>query len=217
VLLGVLCQSLECLTRWTQRVSVAKIGDGAKGEAHIKNMSNESNKASADFDHNPEGWSEFCAMHFRRIFCINPNVSPPRRRSIERLGVAVPDSSTLIPAGSPTRAIRPLPTLATRDTKGCNATVSGSRRESWLEGPLATLGYVGSRPIPVTGAAPLQTFKWLFKYLGRLHQNRVEELDAERLGRFDVDHKYERGRPLHGWIGRPVEYARRGYRLRSSE
>jgi len=40
---------------------VTKIGGGAEDEeAHIANMGDESDKASADFGHNPEGWREFC-------------------------------------------------------------------------------------------------------------------------------------------------------------
>ena len=53
---------------------MAKIGSGAKdSEAHIANMSNESDKASADFGHNPEGWREFCSRalsHGLPIFAI---------------------------------------------------------------------------------------------------------------------------------------------------
>jgi hypothetical protein len=53
---------------------VTKIGGGAKEEeAHIANMSDESDKASADFGHNPEGWREFCSRalsHGLRIFAI---------------------------------------------------------------------------------------------------------------------------------------------------
>ena len=40
---------------------MSKIGGGAKDEeTHIANMIDESDKASADFGHNPEGWREFC-------------------------------------------------------------------------------------------------------------------------------------------------------------
>jgi hypothetical protein len=40
---------------------VTKIGGGAKDEeSHIANMRNESDKANADFGHNPKGWREFC-------------------------------------------------------------------------------------------------------------------------------------------------------------
>ena len=53
---------------------MAKIGGGAKDkESHIANMSDESDKASADFGHNPEGWREFClrALSYGlRIFAI---------------------------------------------------------------------------------------------------------------------------------------------------
>ncbi|MNC91898.1 hypothetical protein D3C83_82350 [compost metagenome] len=53
---------------------MSKIGGGAKdSEAHIANMSDESDKASADFGHNPEGWREFCPRalsHALLIFAI---------------------------------------------------------------------------------------------------------------------------------------------------
>ncbi len=53
---------------------MSKIGGGAKDEeSHIANMSDESDKASADFGHNPEGWREFCIRalsHGLRIFSI---------------------------------------------------------------------------------------------------------------------------------------------------
>ncbi len=55
---------------------MAKIGGGAKDEeTHIANMSDESDKASADFGHNPEGWREFCPRALSRglvIFAILP-------------------------------------------------------------------------------------------------------------------------------------------------
>jgi len=55
---------------------VSKIGGGAKeSEAHIENMSDESDKASADFGHNPQGWREFCPRALSRalvIFAILP-------------------------------------------------------------------------------------------------------------------------------------------------
>jgi len=46
---------------------VSKIGGGAKdSEAHIANMSDESDKASADFGHNPQGWREYCPRALSR-------------------------------------------------------------------------------------------------------------------------------------------------------
>ena len=48
-----------------------KIGGGAKdSEAHIANMRDESDKASADFGHNPEGWREFCLRALSRALLI---------------------------------------------------------------------------------------------------------------------------------------------------
>ncbi len=53
---------------------MSKIGGGAKDEeSHIANMSDESDKASVDFGHNPEGWREFCPralLHGLLIFAI---------------------------------------------------------------------------------------------------------------------------------------------------
>ena len=53
---------------------MTKIGGGAKDEeAHIANMGDESDKASADFGHDPEGWREFCPRalsHGLPIFAI---------------------------------------------------------------------------------------------------------------------------------------------------
>ena len=50
---------------------MSKIGDDAKdSEAHIANMRNESDKGSADFGHNPEGWREFCIRALSRAFLI---------------------------------------------------------------------------------------------------------------------------------------------------
>jgi hypothetical protein len=55
---------------------VSKIGGGAKDEeAHTASMGDESDKASADFGHNPEGWREFCFGALSRalvIFAILP-------------------------------------------------------------------------------------------------------------------------------------------------
>ncbi len=46
---------------------MSKIGGGAKDEeSHIANMSDESDKASADFGHNPKGWREFCIRALSR-------------------------------------------------------------------------------------------------------------------------------------------------------
>ena len=61
---------------------MSKIGGGAKdSEAHIANMGDESDKANADFGHNPEGWREFCLRalsHGLRIFpiCAAPRFAP---------------------------------------------------------------------------------------------------------------------------------------------
>jgi hypothetical protein len=50
---------------------VSKIGGGAKdSEAHIANMCDESDKANADFGHNPEGWREFCLRALSRDLLI---------------------------------------------------------------------------------------------------------------------------------------------------
>lgn len=50
---------------------MTKIGGGAKDEAsHIANMRNESDKATADFGHNPEGWREFCPRALSRALQI---------------------------------------------------------------------------------------------------------------------------------------------------
>ena len=61
---------------------MTKIDGGAKDEeSHIANMSDESDKASADFGHNPQGWREFCLRalsHGLPIFAIwaAPCVAP---------------------------------------------------------------------------------------------------------------------------------------------
>jgi hypothetical protein len=58
---------------------VSKIGDGAKdSEAHIANMCDESDKASADFGHNPEGWREFCPRALSRGLRIFAILAAPR-------------------------------------------------------------------------------------------------------------------------------------------
>jgi hypothetical protein len=58
---------------------VTKIGGGAKDEAaHIANMRNESDKASADFGHNPEGWREFCPRALSRALPIFAILTAPR-------------------------------------------------------------------------------------------------------------------------------------------
>ena len=50
---------------------MSKIGGGAKdSEALIANMCDESDKANADFGHNPEGWREFCLMALSRTLLI---------------------------------------------------------------------------------------------------------------------------------------------------
>ena len=61
---------------------MSKIGGGAKDEeTHIANMIDESDKASINFGHNPEGWREFCLRalsHGLRIFaiCSAPRFAP---------------------------------------------------------------------------------------------------------------------------------------------
>jgi hypothetical protein len=58
---------------------VSKIGDGAKDEAsHIANMRNESDKASADFGHNPQGWREFWPRALSRALPIFAILSASR-------------------------------------------------------------------------------------------------------------------------------------------
>ena len=50
---------------------MSKIGVGAKdSEAHIANMRDESDKASADFGHNPVGWREFYSRALSRALLI---------------------------------------------------------------------------------------------------------------------------------------------------
>jgi hypothetical protein len=58
---------------------VSKIGAGAKDEAgHIANMDNESDKASADFGRNPEGWREFWPRALSRALPIFAILAAPR-------------------------------------------------------------------------------------------------------------------------------------------
>ncbi len=53
---------------------MSKIGGGAKDEETLTERTrDESDKASADFGHNPKGWREFCLRalsHGLRIFAI---------------------------------------------------------------------------------------------------------------------------------------------------
>jgi hypothetical protein len=58
---------------------VPKIGGGAKREeTHIANMRDESDKASADFGHNPKGWHEFCPRALSRALLIFAILAAPR-------------------------------------------------------------------------------------------------------------------------------------------
>jgi len=58
---------------------VSKIGGGAKDEAaHIANIRNESDKANADFGHNPQGWREFWPRALSRALSIFAILSASR-------------------------------------------------------------------------------------------------------------------------------------------
>jgi hypothetical protein len=57
---------------------VPKIGGGAKDSAAHANMRNESDKANADFGHNPEDWREFWPRALSRALPIFAILSASR-------------------------------------------------------------------------------------------------------------------------------------------
>src|SRR3954449_11767875 len=64
------------------------------------------------------------------------------------------------------------------------------------------------RPIAASQFSPKRAFAALLDNLSRLHQNRVGNLDAERLGGFEIDDSFKFERLFDGQVAgfRPLEY-----------
>jgi len=97
---------------------------------------------------------------------------------------------------------RPLPPLTPSDIGGRCRVVTGHWPRILAEQQLSIATNAYSRPQPVTQVFQNQSLGFLLDHLVGAHEDRLGDLDAERFGGFEIDHKFDFGGLLHWKVGR---------------